>query len=337
MRDLIVNKDNKLLKASYKLSVLEKRVVAYGISKINPCRQAGQRIAIDLEEFKELFKLNDEETKDLKKRLKTALFEDIFQRQISIKSEDGKYQSVGRWISNADYDENTGVFSFYFNVALEPYLIQLKAPFTKYRLQQIASLRSIYSIRFYEVAIMALTASRKNCVAFKKTIGELKEMLSITDQYKLLSNFRARCLEPAINEINTHTDITLTYEFDKIGKKVNAIIFTATYKNGMPKEELTESKPEREGTNRPQPTRTTKTAFHPSHRAYNPNQNDSLDTIEKINRCSDKQLLAWELSSLRGTLLRWEGVDLDGMGDTSFIEKDKKLATAMAQRLEQLG
>ena len=73
---------------------------------------------------------------------------------------------------------------------------------------------------------------KKNCAAFKRTLEELKEMLTITEQYKLLSNFRARCLDPAMAEISANTDIDISYDFEKVGKKVIAIIFTAKYKEG---------------------------------------------------------------------------------------------------------
>ena len=46
------------------------------------------------------------------------------------------------------------------------------------------------------------------------------EELSLPPSYVNLSNFKSRVLEPSVNEINTQTDVTLSYESIKKGKKI---------------------------------------------------------------------------------------------------------------------
>jgi len=63
-------------------------------------------------------------------------------------------------------------------------------------------------------------------------IGDFRTMMGIQPhQYRSFTMVRKRVLEIAIDEINDKTDIHVTYELEKQGKKIVAIIFKMRLKS----------------------------------------------------------------------------------------------------------
>jgi plasmid replication initiation protein len=94
--------------------------------------------------------------------------------------------------------------------------------YTALDLLQLKKLSGKYAIIFYE---MAIRYCKKQIPEF--TIEELRDFTGTTDtkSYDNFNLFNKKVLIPAINEINQQTDIILTYETRKKGKKVIAVKF----------------------------------------------------------------------------------------------------------------
>ena len=58
---------------------------------------------------------------------------------------------VATWASSVRYRSSEGTIELSFDSKLKPYLLQLKNQFTSYRLSNILTLKSTYSIRLYEL------------------------------------------------------------------------------------------------------------------------------------------------------------------------------------------
>ena len=56
-------------------------------------------------------------------------------------------------------------------------------------------------------------------------LGELKEMLGVSNKYDLYGHFKATVLEEAQKRLIETTDISFAYQEVKVGKKVVAIVF----------------------------------------------------------------------------------------------------------------
>lgn len=68
-------------------------------------------------------------------------------------------------------------------------------------------------------------------------INDLRFKLGIEDsEYKRMSDFKARVLEPAIKQINEFTDIKAEYAQHKSGRTITGIDFKFKLKNQPPKE-----------------------------------------------------------------------------------------------------
>lgn len=103
--------------------------------------------------------------------------------------------------------------------SLTPYLLNLKRNFTKLYYENIKNLRSIYSLRLYE-----LLESMKGIGNYKLTLKTAYKSIC-DDRYKTKSEFVAHVIDPSIDEINNFTDLNVTYTFEKSFGVPEKIVF----------------------------------------------------------------------------------------------------------------
>lgn len=198
----LVTKSNKLVEASYRLSVSEQRLIALLATKVAPSDEDFRPYRFRIDELGQLAGL---EGKHLHGRMR-ELTRDLRSRHLEIKQPGGRLQ-IG-WLSSAEYFDGAGEVELCFDPKLKPYLLQLKECFTSYRLKHVVRLRSTYSVRLYELLIQYATKGERT---FK--LEELRELLAIEKgAYPTWDNFRRRVLEPARIELAEHTDLLMKYE-----------------------------------------------------------------------------------------------------------------------------
>lgn len=110
-----------------------------------------------------------------------------------------------------------------FSPVLEPYLLNLKETYTKYRLGYVINFKSEYSFRLYEVMKQYEKIGERTL-----PIDELKELLMIdSNKYQKYSHLKAFVIQKAMEEINKYSDIKINLEKEeKEGKKVVGLVFS---------------------------------------------------------------------------------------------------------------
>lgn len=224
-----VTKFNGLIEASYRLSLNEARIVFYGISLINPVsKEFPLEFRIEIKRFAEMFNIDSHSVYTI---IKQAAMDRFWEREFTFQTEKNKQMRV-RWLTGIEYGDNLGYLKIFINPQLKPFLHQLiDGNFTRYYLENISNFKSVYSVRFYEIAIMELKRSKQNKWIFSLEIEEIKDRLELKDKYKRFSNFKASVLEPAKKEINKYSDIKFNYQVIKLGRSPNDIEFTVSRKN----------------------------------------------------------------------------------------------------------
>ena len=227
MNTKTVTKYNGLIEASYRLSLNEARIVFYGISLINPtAKEFPTEFKIDIKRFAEMF---DIDTRNAYSIVKQAAMDKFWEREFTFQKMDEKRLRV-RWINGIEYGDKEGYIKIFMNPLLKPFLHQLSGNFTKYCLEHIAQFKSIYSIRFYEIAIMHLKRLGLEKCTFKMLIVDIRDRLELNEKYKRFCDFKPRILEPAKRDINKHSDIKLSYKVIKLGHSPYEIEFTVSRK-----------------------------------------------------------------------------------------------------------
>lgn len=198
----VVTKSNKLVEASYRLSVSEQRVIALLASKVAPADEDFKPYRFSIDELGQLAGLSG---KHLHGRMR-ELTAELRSRRLEIKQPGGRLQ-IG-WLSSAEYFDGAGEVELCFDPKLKPYLLQLKECFTSYRLKNVVRLRSTYSVRLYELLVQYAAKGERSF-----TLSELRDLLAIEKgSYSTWKDFKRNALEPAKKELAEHTDLVFKYE-----------------------------------------------------------------------------------------------------------------------------
>ena len=148
----------------------------------------------------------------------------LFNRRFSFFDEHGKLVK-SRWISQVRYLDNEGAIEIVFTPAVVQGISRIngvKEFFTQYLLSQTSQLKSIYSSRLYELLIQWRSAGTTPII----NLEDFRAQLGIEDnQYRLMSDFKKRVLDLAINDINDKTDIKVTYKQHKKGRSISGFSF----------------------------------------------------------------------------------------------------------------
>ena len=124
-------------------------------------------------------------------------------------------------ISGARYERGCGRVTLSLSEDLKPFYLHLKNKFTTYELKYILRLNSKYSIRFYE-----FFQCYESQGGFVTSIEELLTLMVLKQKsYQRYADFNRKVLKPAIAEINELTDLSVTYQEIKEGRKVVRLLF----------------------------------------------------------------------------------------------------------------
>lgn len=115
-----------------------------------------------------------------------------------------------------------------FSEMLEPYLLNLKETYTRYKLGYVINFKSEYSFRFYEIMKQYEQIGERTI-----PLEELRNLLMIdNDKYKQYNHLKTKVIKKAIDEINKYSDIIIELKKEeKEGKRVIGLVFSIDKNN----------------------------------------------------------------------------------------------------------
>lgn len=210
----LVVKSNQVVEASYRLSVTEQRVLLSAIAKIPKQVEVSDDVIYTVN-VQDLNKIGIHE-KASYRELKLAV-DRLYERSINFI--DGTTSKI-RWVQRIDFNDSKSEIAIRFSKDILPYISNVKENFTQYLLSDVATMRSAYSFRLYE-----LLAQYKKISKRLIAIDELRIMLDVGNRYKTTGNLIAWVIQPSIDEINEVTNLTVTVEPKKTGRKYTHLEF----------------------------------------------------------------------------------------------------------------
>ena len=222
MKKELIVKDNTLINASYSLELTEQRIILLAILKARENKTPhNQELIVTAQSYITAFNVH---RNTAYKTLKTAC-DNLFTRQFTYQryNSNGNIEQVrSRWVQSVIYAENESYIKIKFTDEILPLVTMLEKHFTSYELQQVASLKSVHSIRLYELLIQYRTVGK-----IEISLDDLRLKLGINEsEYPRMDNFKNRVLDVGIQQINEHSDITVKYEQVKQGRNITGFTFT---------------------------------------------------------------------------------------------------------------
>lgn len=231
----LVVKSNRLIEASYRLSLNEQRIILYAICR---CREEqkglfpNEPVVITADAFAKQYPSIDK--RHVYRQLKEAM-DALYERSVTLyeTDEDTGLEQVSktRWISKASYIDGAGRIKIVFTSDVIKYITRLEAEFTSYQLEKVGNMTSAYAVRLYE--LLSQCREMGNRTLNLKWLRETLQMDS--GEYKLTADFTKRILDPAVEQINKHSDITVSYRPAKTGRAITDFAFKIREKDGKPR------------------------------------------------------------------------------------------------------
>jgi plasmid replication initiation protein len=136
-----------------------------------------------------------------------------------------------RWISEKAYIDGVGHVQIVFTPEVIKYMTRLETEFTSYQLEKVGNMTSAYAVRMYE-----LLAQHRDIGTRTLNMAWLRETLQIApDEYKLTTNFIRKVIEVAVDQINKHSDLTVSYKSIKTSRAITDFAFKIKNKDRKPK------------------------------------------------------------------------------------------------------
>lgn len=220
--ELLVTQSNQLVESAHSMSLNEKRLIFAAISMHDsrkPLQEKGA-VLISATEFGEVFGF---QSRGHAYEALEQASRQLYNRSIRTieKGPKGPRERNVRWVWLCEYQKKQGAVMLGFSPGVLPYLTQLHEQFTTFQLRMVGGLSTFYSMRIYEL-----------CSQFRKTqqrritLDRFREVMDLGEKYQDVKNLRMRVIDPSIAEINAQTDLTVSYEPLRKGRKITGLQFT---------------------------------------------------------------------------------------------------------------
>jgi len=227
LRELIIRKGNELVQAkrSTHLTSRERKLVSFMVAQISPWDNDFKEYCFPFAEFVDYFGITDKNA--LKEYEKIA--HGIMGKPFLIDDRERQERFTCCWLAEAAYDKKERMFKYRFTPRLKPYLIQLKRYYTKYRMANLVNLDHVHSETMLE-----LIKQYENLGECTRRLDDLRDYLGLGPaeapgaKYPAYANLKDKVINPTLEEINKYTDIQVSLEEIKDGRKVVSLKFKIT-------------------------------------------------------------------------------------------------------------
>ncbi len=213
----LVVKDNALIRASYKLTLNEQRLVLTCIARLDSMRGTLPRdnlFQVTVDDFQDQWGLPRNKAYEALAEATDSLYE----RDIKLRDSTGKARM--RWVYYVKYYDGEGRVDLGFSPTVAPYLTQLRREFTSYGLDSVSGLKSAYSIRIFEMLMQF-----KSTGACRVGIDEMRTALDLGDRYPRFTDLKKRVIEPAVKELSQKSNLDVQYDVHRKGNTPFAVTF----------------------------------------------------------------------------------------------------------------
>ena len=218
-RSYYVVKANEVVQtARYNLNIRELKILSYLISQIKPNDKPSLWYEFSIPLFCKVCGIDYTSGNNYNK-IKNSL-KGLRDKSFWIKQEDGSETTIG-WLGKVNINRGSGKIKILFDEDLQQYITELYGNYTQYELFSTLPMQSSYSFRVYE--LLKSYQHKRAKFEYVFDVEDLKAQLGAP--YRNFKDFRVKVINVATAEINQYTDLEVSWEPIKEGRKVAEIRF----------------------------------------------------------------------------------------------------------------
>ena len=226
----LVIQHNKLIEARYNLSLQEKRIILWLSSQMKSDDEDFKDYKLPVRDFAKMANITN---KKLYEEI-MEITEKLMKRVMKIRDVKTNRTIQVSWLSSAEYIHNEGCVLLCFDPKLKLYLLNLKQEFTKISLSDLFELKSIYSVRIFELLVQYESIGKRIITLF-----DLRSYCGINEkEYSDYFDLKRFSIERAKTEINNKTEYEIDYKEIKEARKVIALEWTIKKKTHFEKSQI---------------------------------------------------------------------------------------------------
>lgn len=228
-KEMEIVKSNPLVEASYRLTSAEQCIILSCISQIHKEEKVTDEVMYKVS-VSDYVTLTGADPKSAYRDIKEAA-ERLDTRRVRIyelPNGGGKIKNKNRmiklgWVQTIAYTEGCGEVELRFNKDMLPYLTSISGSFTKYKLKHVVKMSSSFGVRLYELLVE--WKDRFRAEEQEVSLEWLKRVLQVEGKYSSIKDFKKYVLNPAISDVNKHSDFRVSWEQKKTGRKISHLKF----------------------------------------------------------------------------------------------------------------
>lgn len=236
----LVVKKNTIIRAGYFMTLNEQRLVVMAAAE---AKKAGYTdlppeqvetvppIVIHATDFARTFDLD---LQNAYSQMREAA-QGLLGKHVYFKEDDKSgFDDVGIvWVNRRRFGTKDGVagaVEIRFNPEIFQHFSSLGGFFSRYHIANVAKLTSRYAVRLYENSVSWASVGESRYIK----LDEFRFLLGVDKgKYKTMSNFKARCLTPALEQLK-ETDLDIELEEKRTGRSITHFKIKVRYRNVQP-------------------------------------------------------------------------------------------------------
>lgn len=239
-KDMIL-KSNNLIDCSYKLTLSEQRILNIACKRLKPMfldkntsmnefKRLAETLAFEPIEISISDYVTEYSVKSKNIYLELSkVASSLYEKEIIYFDEDDNLTRK-RWVITCKYKENEGKIALKFHPDLVTDLLVFKGSYTQLNSDFLATARSFYASRLYELLRQYLLIGKRDF-----DLEELRFKFGLLDtEYPRYSNLKQKVINPSVEWVNDNTDILIDFEEDKCGSRsVKKLLFKISKKDSF--------------------------------------------------------------------------------------------------------
>lgn len=212
-RGIVKAKSEFFREAQYGLTTLEHRIIYFAILTGQQAGTPFEPVTVPVREFIDVCGLSSATYSQLK-----GITHKLIQKNVEVvyHDEKGRHLMQATWVTSVKYHERDGSVTITPNPELKPFFDNPRRNYSTTEFYFLVKFTCQYSERLYE---LMKSFDFKSIIDFD--IEELRDKMAVKNKYPNYTDFRSRVLSPAVEDINTFTDLDIDFretrgEYNKV-------------------------------------------------------------------------------------------------------------------------